>query len=139
MMRVVADTNVFISALMFGGLPGRFLDLALSRRFTLLTSNALLDELDEKLRGKFAVSERDALAIREKLDGSANIVNPAFELNAVPDDPDDNRVLECAIVGKADFIVSGDRHLMRIGDYEGIAIVTVRQFVESAGLQRAEL
>ena len=139
MMRVVADTIVFISALMFGGLPGRFLDLALSRRFTLLTSNALLDELDEKLRGKFAVSERDALAIREKLDGSANIVNPAFELNAVPDDPDDNRVLECAIVGKADFIVSGDRHLMRIGDYEGIAIVTVRQFVESAGLQRAEL
>ena len=59
-MRVVADTNVFISALMFGGLPGRFLDLALRQKFTLVTSKALLDELDEKLRGKFAVSERDA-------------------------------------------------------------------------------
>jgi putative PIN family toxin of toxin-antitoxin system len=137
-MRVVADTNVFISALMFGGLPGRFLDLALSHGFTLVTSRALLDELDEKLRGKFAVSERDAQAIRVKLENNANLVDPDFELNAVSDDPDDNRVLECAVAGKADFIVSGDRHLLRIGCYEGIAIVTVRQFIETAGVQRSE-
>ena len=131
MMRVVADTNVLISALMFGGLPGRFLDLALRREFALVTSKALLDELDEKLRGKFAVSESDARAIREKLERSANLVDPNFQLNAVPDDPDDNRVLECAVAGKADFIVSGDRHLLRIGNYAGIAIVTVREFLES--------
>jgi predicted nucleic acid-binding protein len=118
MMRVVADTNVFISALMFGGLAGRFLDLALSRRFTLVTSKALLDELDEKLRDKFAVPEHDALAIRAKLEGYAN--------------------LECAVAGKADFIVSGDRHLLRIGFHEGIAIFTVRQFMETPGFQRAE-
>jgi putative PIN family toxin of toxin-antitoxin system len=68
-MRVVADTNILISALLFGGLPGKFLDLALRRRFTLVTSKALLDELDEKLRGKFAVSESDALTIRAKLEG----------------------------------------------------------------------
>ena len=138
MIQVVADTNVFISALMFGGLPGRFLDLALGRRFTLATSKALLDELNEKLRGKFAVSEGDALAIRAKLEGNASVVDPDFELNAVPDDPDDNRVLECAVAGKADFIVSGDRHLLRLGNYEEIAIVTVRQFLETAGLERAE-
>ena len=138
-MRVVADTNVLISALMFGGLPGRFLDLALGRRFTLLTSNALLDELDEKLRGKFAVSESDALAIRAKLKGNARLSDPDFQLNAVADDPDDNRVLECAVTGNADSIVSGDRHLLRIGGYEGTAIVTVRQFLESAGLLRADL
>jgi putative PIN family toxin of toxin-antitoxin system len=137
-MRVVADTNVFISALMFGGLPGRFLDLALLRRFTLVTSKALLDELDEKLRGKFAVSERDALTIRAKLEGNAEVVDPDLELNAVLDDPDDNRVLECAVVGKAKFIVSGDRHLLRIGSYEEIAIVTVRQFLETSGLLKAE-
>jgi putative PIN family toxin of toxin-antitoxin system len=137
-MRVVADTNVFISALMFGGLPGRFLDLALRRGLTLVTSKALLDELDEKLRGKFAVSENDALAIRAKLLGNANVVEPDFQLDAVPGDPDDNRVLECAVAGNADFIVSGDRHLLRIGCYEGIAIVTVRQFLESAELQSAE-
>ena len=137
-MRVVADTNVFISAFMFGGLPGKILDLALRGKFTLVTSSSLLDELDEKLRGKFAVSERDALAIRAKLEDSANVVEPDFELNAVPDDPDDNRVLECAVAGKAEFIVSGDRHLLRIGCYEEIAIITVRQFIETSGLLRLE-
>jgi putative PIN family toxin of toxin-antitoxin system len=133
-MRVVADTNILISALLFGGLPGKFLDLALRRRFTLVTSKALLDELDEKLRGKFAVSESDALAIRAKLEGHANLVEPDFELNAVPDDPDDNRVLECAVAGQADWIVSGDRHLLGLVRHAGIEIVTVRQFVETTGL-----
>ena len=137
-MRVVADTNVFISALMFGGLPGRFLNLALERRFTLVISTALLDELDEKLRGKFAVSEGDAHAIRAKLEDNATAVHPDFELNVVSDDPDDNRVLECAFAGKASFIVSGDRHLLRIESCEEIAILTVRQFLETAGLQRAD-
>jgi putative PIN family toxin of toxin-antitoxin system len=137
-MRVVADTNVFISALVFGGLPGRFLDLALRRKFTLVISKALLDELDEKLRGKFAVSGSDALAIRARLEDNATVVDPDFELNAVPDDPDDNRVLECALAGKADSIVSGDRHLLRMGSFEGIDLVTVRQFLETAGLDRAE-
>jgi putative PIN family toxin of toxin-antitoxin system len=138
MARVVADTNVFISALMFGGLPGRFLNLALGRQFTLVTSKALLDELDEKLLGKFAVSESDARAIRAKLEANAIVADPDFELNAVPGDPDDNRVLECALAGKADSIVSGDRHLLRMDSYEGIAIVTVRQFLETAGCPMSE-
>jgi predicted nucleic acid-binding protein len=56
MIRVVADTNILISALMFGGLPGYFLDLAFLQSFALVTSSPLLDELDEKLRGKFGVS-----------------------------------------------------------------------------------
>ena len=130
-MRVVADTNIFISALLFGGLPGEFLRLALLQEFTLITSSALLDELGEKLRGKFAISDRDALAIRAKLESSATVVNPDFELNAVLDDPDDNRVLECALAGQANCIVSGDRHLLRIGRYEEIAVLSVRQFLEA--------
>jgi putative PIN family toxin of toxin-antitoxin system len=131
MMRVVADTNVFISALLFGGLPGEFLRLALLREFTLVASSTLLDELDGKLRGKFAISDRDALAIRAKIEAGATVVNPNIELHAVPDDPDDNRVLECALAGKANCIVSGDRHLLRIGNCEGIEIVSVRQFLEA--------
>jgi putative PIN family toxin of toxin-antitoxin system len=61
MIRVVADTNVFISALMFGGLPGSFLDLVLLQSVLLVTSPALLDELDEKLRLKFEVPSKDAM------------------------------------------------------------------------------
>lgn len=136
-MRVVADTNVFLSALLFGGLPGAFLDLALHGKFALVTSKALLDELDEKLRGKFAIPDGDARLIRAKLEGHAAVIEPGIELHAVADDPDDNRVLECALAGKAEFIVSGDRHLLRMVSYEGIAIVSIRQFLDATQFHHA--
>lgn len=71
MIRVVADTNIYISALMFGGLPGAFLDLAFERNFMLVTSGVLLDELDDKLRGKFGVTAADARTIRSRLENLA--------------------------------------------------------------------
>ena len=107
MSRVVVDTNVYISAVMFGGLPGSVLDLGLLRAFTLVISPPLLDELEDKLRVKFGVSAGDAAAIRAKLDNAADVVNPQLALDMVKDDPDDNRVLECAVAGRADTIVSG--------------------------------
>jgi putative PIN family toxin of toxin-antitoxin system len=75
MTRVVADTNVFISALMFAGLPGALLDLAFAGAFLLVTSSALLDELDEKLRDKFEVSAADAGFIRAKLEQVCELVS----------------------------------------------------------------
>jgi putative PIN family toxin of toxin-antitoxin system len=131
MVRVVADTNVFISALMFGGLPGTFLDLALLQSFRLVTSPALLDELDEKLRLKFGLSPNDADLVRAQLQSSAVVVKPTVILAVIKDDPDDNRVLECAAAGEANYIVSGDRHLLQLRSYEGIPILTVRQFMDA--------
>jgi uncharacterized protein len=131
MVRVVADTNVFISALMFGGLPGSFLDLALLQSFLLVTSPALLDELDEKLRLKFGLSPKDADLVRARLQSSAVVVKPTVILEVIKDDPDDNRVLECALAGEENYIVSGDRHLLQLSSYEGIPILTVRQFMDA--------
>ena len=68
MIRVVADTNIYLSALMFGGLPGIFLDLALARVFDLVVSGALLDELDEKLLMKFGMAPEEAAAIGVRLE-----------------------------------------------------------------------
>ena len=133
MIRVVADTNVYISALMFGGLPGAFLDLGLNGVFQLILSKALLDELDEKLRRKFSVSEEDARFVRVRLENAGLVVEPQVVLNIVSDDPDDNRILECAVDGRADAIVSGDRHLLRLGVYSRIPIMTTRQFLEAVG------
>jgi putative PIN family toxin of toxin-antitoxin system len=131
MTRVVLDTNVYISALMFGGLPGSLLDLAFLRAFTLIISPALLDELDEKLRAKFEMSPEDAAFLRAKLQNVAQVVEPPETLSVIAEDPDDNRVLECAVKGEAAVIVSGDRHLLKLANYQGIAIVSVRQFLES--------
>lgn len=130
-MRVVLDTNVYISALMFGGLPGSLLDMAFLQSFTLILSPSLLEELDEKLRGKFGVSPEDAAIVRTRLQNLAEVVHPRETLGVIAEDPDDNRVLECAFEGKADAIVSGDRHLLKLPEYQGISILTVRQFLES--------
>ena len=135
MTRAVADTNVYVSALMFGGLPGTFLELALVGSFVLVASEALLDELDDKLRFKFGVSPEDAAAIRARLETVARVLKPGLVLDVVKADPDDNRVLECACAGKADYVVSGDRHLLELGSYEGVPILTVRQFLEEAEIE----
>jgi putative PIN family toxin of toxin-antitoxin system len=129
MIRVVADTNILVSAVMFGGLPGVFLDLALLGSFSLVTSAVLLDELDEKLRLKFELTADDSMIILTKLERTADLVTPLVTLKVVIEDPDDNRVLECAIEGHADFIVSGDRHLLKLGSYESIPIMSVRRFL----------
>jgi putative PIN family toxin of toxin-antitoxin system len=129
-VRVVADTNILISAFLFGGLPRALVDFAFARAFTLVTSRALLDELDEKLRGKFAVPAAKAMGILNLLSKDAIVVHPDFILNAVPHDQDDNRVLECAVAGNADFVVSGDKHLLRLGSFQQIKILTARQLLE---------
>jgi uncharacterized protein len=137
-MRVVLDTNVYISALMFGGLPGTLLDLAFVRSFDILISPALLDELCAKLLGKFEVSPDDVALIRARLASVAHLVNPEEDLHVVQDDPDDDRVLECAVGGRADLIVSGDRHLLKLANFHGIPILTVRQFLEAMDWKPSE-
>jgi putative PIN family toxin of toxin-antitoxin system len=105
----------------------------MSGGFTLVTSPALVDELDEKLRGKFQVPDGKLRTFLAELMRKGLVVRPQLVLDAVPGDPDDNRVLECAVAGHADCIVSGDKHLLRLVSYEAIAILTVRQFLETAG------
>jgi uncharacterized protein len=129
-MRVVLDTNVYISALMFGGLPGDLLDLAFLKAFETIASPALLDELDEKLRLKFDVPEEDASLIRARLMRVAHVVEPKETLHVIAEDPDDDRVLECAVAGRANCIVSGDRHLLGLRSYRGIVILPVRRFLD---------
>jgi putative PIN family toxin of toxin-antitoxin system len=138
MSRVVLDTNVYISALLFGGLPGDLLELAFLRAFTLIVSPDLLDELEEKLREKFGVSQEDVRLLRARLESVSQVVEPRERLSVIADDPDDDRVLECALAGEAEFIVSGDRHLLKLGGYQGISIITVRQFMEGAEVSQDE-
>ena len=133
-MRVVLDTNIYISALMFGGLPGTLLNLAFLRSFETIVSAALLDELDEKLRVKFGVSAQDALLIRGRILEIAHLVKPEEKVHMIPEDPDDDRILECAVSGKADYIISGDRHLLALANYRGISILRVREFLDSMEL-----
>ncbi len=106
-------------------------ELGVTREVTLVISPILLDELHEKLRCRFGVSDKDALAIRAKVQSAAELIEPDIQLELVKEDPDDNRVLECAVSGHADCIVSGDRHLLKLRAHGGIRILTARAFLNT--------
>jgi len=131
-LRAVLDTNVLISAL-FGGPPELVYRAALRGRFKLITSPALLAELARALRKKFRLPEADITAYVKQIARRSTVVRPAVKLSVVEDEPD-NRVLECAVAGSVDLIVSGDRHLLRLETYSGIPIVRPTDFVRTLGL-----
>jgi len=128
MQRVVVDTNIFIPAYLFGGLPGWFVRAGISRHFAILTSEWLLEELDEKLANRFQMEGSDRALIQEEIRRVAEIISPRATLRVIARDPDDDRVLECAVAGRADCIVTGDKDLLEAKRYRDIAIITLRQF-----------
>lgn len=123
---------MLISAL-FGGPPELVYRAALRGRFRLITSPALLVELARALRQKFQLPEAEITAYVKQIARRSTVVRPPVALTVIEDEPD-NRVLECAVAGGADLIVSGDRHLLRLGTYSGIPIVRPVDFARTLGL-----
>ena len=134
-VRIVLDSNVFISALLFGGPPRRLLRHVMSGVAECFTSAALLEEIGGVLRRpKFGLTAEQAFAVVDEIRELCRLVTPAEIIRAVSEDPDDNAVLECAAAASADAIVSGDGHLLRLGTWRGVRILTpaeaVAEFVD---------
>lgn len=122
-VRVVLDSNVFISAFLFGGPPRSLLHHVLRGAAECFISAALLDEIGGVLRRpKFGLTAEQALAVTGEIRDLCRMVSPVETVRMVEEDPDDNAVLECAAAASADLIVSGDRHLLRLGSWRGIRI-----------------
>lgn len=129
MLRVVFDTNVLVSALLFGGNPNAVLRLAIKKQLIGLTSSALLAELEDVLLTKFHFSSNIAELILSEWRKSCVIIEPTVTFSVVRADPSDNRVLECAVAGHADAIVSGDHHLQALKTFRGIPILSPTSFL----------
>lgn len=131
MYKVVLDTNVYLSALLRGGKPEIILRLSHNpfKRFELHTSLAILQELDRVLREKFLWSPMDADKETRRIADWADVVKTNKSISAIPSDESDNRILECAVKVRADFIVSGDSHLLDLKEYEGTLILTPAHFL----------
>jgi len=128
-LRVVADSNIFVSALVFGGVAARLLQNAVDGKVQLFVSEAILEETLGVMRDKFGRSAEQLEEARQAILSVADIVSERHILDIVMDDPDDNRILECALAAGADAIVSGDKHLLRLKRFEGISIITLREFL----------
>jgi uncharacterized protein len=127
--RIVADSNVLVSALHFGGKPMALLTLAEEGQIDLAISEAMLTETLGVLRVKFHNTE-EQLADREAyLRTVSRIVTPSEAVAVIQSDPTDDRILECAVAAGAETIASGDRHLLSLGSFRGIEIVRVADFL----------
>ena len=122
-MRVVLDTNVLVSAFVFiGGPPEDVLRLATLGRLQLITSTPLLAELGRLLGAKFGWESARTEAAISQLLGFAEVVEPGESVDDVKEDPSDNRVLEAALAGDAEVIVSGDHHLLDLQIWRGVRV-----------------
>ena len=137
MLKVVLDTNGFVSSLLIrAGLPAQVVNAWRERRYLLVTSPSIVAEIRAtlsypRIRRKYAIPNEDIEQLVLLLEHDALLVLGEFDTaGAVPDDAADEMVLACAVEAEADLIVSGDRHLLDLTAFEGIPILTVRQFLE---------
>ncbi len=131
-MRVVLDTNVLVSAFLFpGGAPEQVYRMVLAGELELVTSRPLLVELGRVLTEKFGWESDYGEEVIAQLARVGQVVEPPEEIAVVDEDPADNRVLEAALAGNVDVIISGDRHLRRLRSWEGIVIQDPAAFLEA--------
>jgi putative PIN family toxin of toxin-antitoxin system len=129
-IHVVLDSNIYISALLFGGNPRSVVELAQMGAFQAFSPEHIGAEVEEVLRRKFAWRETRIQAAANATWRTAIQTGPTARIADCPD-PDDNRVLECAVAARAHFIVTGDRHLLDLNPYRRISIVSPRQFLDA--------
>ncbi len=128
-MRLVLDTNILISALFWRGTPHRIWTAARIGTVSSITSEALLGELGQVLTrhtGPFNLTKNEFAKVRRQVRTRSLVVRPLLSLSVLADEPD-NRVLECAVAGRADAIVSGDAVMRRLSEFQGIRIIRPRE------------
>jgi len=138
MLRVVLDTNIFVSSLLVKeGVPAQVLDAWRERQYSLFISPTIISEIRATLdyphiRNKYNITEADIDQLITLLEYDALIVPGDDEsvAGSVSEDPSDEAVLACALDARADLIASGDRHLLELKEYRGIPIFTVREFLD---------
>ena len=132
-MKAVLDTNVLISAVISTGTPHDVLAAGFEGEYQIVVSVATLTEFREtllKYPDRFHMDEEDVQTEVETVRYFAEFVNPKEDIEAVEDDPDDDKFLEAALAGNVDYLVSGDKHLLDLDSFRGIEIITPREFLD---------
>ena len=129
-MKAVFDANIFVSALAIpGGQAERAIDLVIDARVNLCISKEIIHEVLGVLAQKFSKAPEELSRTAVFLSELAELVVPRQKISVLDDEPD-NRILECAVTGNADIIVTGDRAMLNLKKYQGIRILSLRQFLD---------
>ena len=126
---VVLDTNVIISSIFWIGNSHKIVNLAIEQKISNFTSPELLNELVRVLKKKFNVPEDKTEEQITLVAKYSQITEPKIKVKVIKDDPSDNKVIECALSCNADYIVSGNWHLLDLKKYKSINIVTPKEFL----------
>lgn len=131
-MRVVIDTNIYLSGLIFPeSLPGKILKLSKARKIQVYCSKFILDEIKRNLIIKFGCFEEIAGKFIEEILKFVQIINPKIHVAIIKEKQDDNQILECALAARADFLVSGDKkHILPLKKFRGIEIISAKDFLK---------
>ena len=132
MDRATADSNIWVSGLNWYGKRHELLNLARDGKIELAISDAILDEFSRILHDKLEWSDDRLNSMRAEVATFTKRVSSTETLDVVKADPNDNRILECAVAAGSDVIVTGDAHLLQLGAYRGIKIMKVADFLGQA-------
>jgi uncharacterized protein len=135
-IRVTADSNIYISALHYGGPPDRLLDLARAGVIHLTISDEILAEVSRVLRDKFGWSKELVSLAEARIADFTERVTPTQKVNVVKDDPADNRILECAVEGKSEYLVTRDNHLLKLKSFRGAQMIKVADLLRVVATHR---
>ena len=131
MLRVVVDTNVYISAIFWGGKPRHIIDLGRDGKIQIFTSEDIEQEILDKLMTKFGLNSDDTGRVMADFSTFTKLVKVSRRVHVVKDDPDDDKFIECAVECGAEFIISGDKHLLEMKKYKGIDIMNAATFLKN--------
>jgi len=127
--KIVIDTNVYISAIFWGGKPRSVVDMGRNKKIMIFASSEIGEEISEKLKKKFKLSEDEVSQILFDFSSFISPVKVTKKYQVIPDDPDDDKFIECAMECCADYIISGDKHLLNLKEYSGIKIINASEFL----------
>jgi uncharacterized protein len=130
-LRVTADTNIFISGLNFRGKPFELLTLARAGQIELAMSDAIMTEIKRVLSLKFKWPDEDIAAIEKQIMSFTRHVDPQQAVELVTEDPTDNRIIECALAARSDALVAGDKHLLKFAEFGSTRIMNVSDFLDN--------
>ena len=131
MIRIVLDTNILVSAIIRNGNPRKLFQLGIDGKYQILISKEVLDELSDVLqRPKFKMTREDIIHIVSTLLETAQIVRLTSNFKVISKDPDDNIIINTAHDGNANYIVSGDKDIRDLKNFQKIKIVSVAEMLK---------